>query len=332
MIRIWLNHWFSTAYHIVKLLRDANPDFYIIGTNEHEYAPYRTVCDAWYQEPVLEEEAYLQFCLDFCREHQIDVFMPRRGFLNISRHRDAFGRIGVKVLVDAYALIYPLNCKSVAYQQLSSLEALEIPPYFVVTDAVHFKAAYEELSKEFSSVCFKFEQDEGGKSFRLIDNHRKGYAALFKRQNTRMTFEDAYAALSEKETFPPMIVMPFLPDDEVSVDCLHTADGLIMVPRVKGSTRTERIEFDEKILQMCRRFHERFPLEAPFNIQFKYLDGIPYFLEVNTRMSGGIQLSCVGAGVNIPDIAVNQLLGIRKPWELCQKEMYVTHVETPVIF
>ena len=147
-----------------------------------------------------------------------------------------------------------------------------------------------------------------------------------------MTYSDAFAAMSEVESFPKMIVMPYLPDDEVSVDCLNTASGLIMIPRIKGTTRTEQVAYPEDILNMCRTFHRRFPLDAPFNIQFKYLGGVPYFLEVNTRMSGGVQLACAASGVNIPHIAVSRLLGREIPWSIDKKEKFVTHVETPVIF
>lgn len=35
MIRIWMNHWFSTAYNIVNLIKQDDPDFYVIGTNEN---------------------------------------------------------------------------------------------------------------------------------------------------------------------------------------------------------------------------------------------------------------------------------------------------------
>lgn len=330
--RIWFNHWFSTAYNIISMIKQADSSVAVIGSNENEFTPYRIVCDEWYREPVLGEDEYVDFCLSFCREHSIGIFMPRRNFLAISRRRQEFFDIGVKLMVDPYELIYPLNCKSEAYRLLSDCPEIEIPEHRIVTNAAQFAQAYDELKEHFDKICFKFEEDEGGKSFRLIDNSRKGYPALFKRQNTRMPYSDAFAAMSEAESFPKMIVMPYLPDDEVSVDCLNTASGLIMIPRIKGTTRTEQVVYPEDILNMCRAFHSRFPLDAPFNIQFKYLRGVPYFLEVNTRMSGGVQLACAASGVNIPYIAVSRLLGKELPWSIDKKEKYVTHVETPVIF
>lgn len=333
MARIWMNHWFSTAYNIVKLIKEGNHNCTIIGTNEREYATYRAVCDAWYTEPSLDAEGYVQFCLDFCKAHEIDVFLPRRKFLAISEHIEEFRALGVRVMVDAYDRILPLNRKSEAYALLSDCKALHIPDYRVVTTAAQFQAAYAELSARWERVCFKFEKDEGGKSFRLIDNTPKGYHALFKKQSaTRMSYDAAVEALSEVESFPPVIVMPYLPDEEISADCLNTPQGLIIIPRIKNPTRTEKVAFPEDILEMCRAFHQRCPLEMPFNIQFKYLDGVPYFLEVNTRMSGGVQMACAAAGVNIPDLAVSKVLGIEKPWHIRTEERFVTHAETPIVF
>ena len=201
----------------------------------------------------------------------------------------------------------------------------------MISNAEEFRAAYEKLLEKYKWICFKFVKDEGGKSYRLIDNSPKGFASLYKRQTTRMSFDAAYEVLSEKESFSPMMVMPYLPGEETSVDCLMTSRGLIAIPRVKGATRIEKVRYDKEILDICYHFYEKFPMEQPCNVQLKYLDGVPYLLEVNTRMSGGVQMSCAATGVNIPDIAVNKLLGIEKPWFNDMQEKSVTHVEVPVV-
>jgi hypothetical protein len=48
-------------------------------------------------------------------------------------------------------------------------------------------------------------------------------------------------------------------------------------------------------------------------------------------MSGGTQLSCKAIGVNIPNMAVNRLLGIEKQVSYNQKKQVVSFIETPVI-
>lgn len=331
MKRVWMNHWFSTAYNIVNLIKSGDPSYCVIGSNENFNSPIRNVCDEWFLEPVLSDDLYVDYCLNFCVEHNIDAFIPRRGMLAISKNKSRFEELGIKVMVDSYPMISVLNKKNDTYELLKREKIGLIPDYRVVTTAEQFNQAYLELSSSFSTICFKFIRDEGGKSFRLIDNTRSGYSALFKKQTTRITFSAAMEALAERENFSPVMVMPYLPGDEISVDCLNTRQGIIMVPRVKGATRIEKIQYNEVILSTCNAILDRFPLEQPCNIQFKYLDGEPYFLEINTRMSGGIQMACLGSGINIPKIAVDKMFGVETKWKNLFEEKCVTYIETPVV-
>ena len=70
-------------------------------------------------------------------------------------------------------------------------------------------------------------------------------------------------------------------------------------------------------------------MEFPCNIQFKLEGDEPYLLEINTRMSGGLQMSCLAAGVNIPNIALNKLLGRDIPWSLRRENKLVSYIEMP---
>ncbi|MEE3406072.1 MAG: ATP-grasp domain-containing protein, partial [Acutalibacteraceae bacterium] len=296
------------------------------------YAPYRILCDEWYREPVLDEEAYVRFCLDFCQVHGIDMFLPRRKLIAISRHKPEFEALGIKVMVDDYETVRLLNRKDLAYQTLAERGVSTIPPYEIVTDVGAFRSAYHALAEQYRAVCFKFVYDEGGRSYHRIDNTPHGYHALFSSRSACITFDEACAALSERETFAPLMVMPHLSGEEISADCLKTQDGTIILPRVKNATRVERMCFSDEIMQNTAEVLNAVDLNCPCNVQFKMLDGKMYFLEVNTRMSGGIQYACEAAGVNIPDIAVQKLLGRQKKWEICKEEKCVTYVETPLVF
>lgn len=331
MKRIWFNHWFSAAYNIITMLKNAEPDYFVIGTNENELSVVSLACDEWYTEPAVNGDTYVDFCLAFCKEHKVDVFLPRREMLSISKRIGEFNDIGVRVMVEDYEIASILNHKDRAYEFLSQKGISTIPPHYTVTTINDFENAYDNLASRFDKVCIKFVHDEGGKSFRLIDNNRKGYSALFKKQNTRMTYDAVHEALSERDKFSPLMVMPYLPGDEISADCLDTHKGLIVLPRIKGSTRIERIEFDDDVITKVVEIYDVIKLQWPCNIQFKYLDGVPYFLEVNTRMSGGVQMACAASGVNIPDIAINKLLGVEKDWAINRKEQYISQVGIPLV-
>ena len=331
MRRIWFNHWFSAAYNIISMAKENNPDFHIIGTNENARSVLARVCDEWYQEPVLKGSDYVSFALDFCKAHKVDAFIPRREMLSISKHKKDFESIGVKVMVEDYSIADILNHKNRAYEYLIGKGVSSVPKYFTVTSVEQFEASYEALKQEYKQVCIKFVHDEGGKSFRLIDNQRKGYTSLFKKQNTRMTFAAIREALAERDSFSPLMVMPYLPDEEISADCLMTEQGLIMLPRVKDASRVEKLVFNDTIVEKIEEIYDAVDLAWPCNIQLKYLDGKPYFLEVNTRMSGGVHMACLAGGVNIPDIAINKLFGVNKNWSIDKTETYVSQVEIPVL-
>ena len=330
MITVWMNHWFSTAVNIIDLIKKDYPDIHLISTNEHELSVIKNVSDEWYQEPVLKDDEYVEFCLDFCKKHNVQVFMPRRGLVSISEHKDEFEKAGTRVMVDRYEMVSILNRKDKAFQYFAEKQIGAVPDYFIVRTADEFIKAYEQLLQKYRQVCFKFVRDEGGKSYRLIDNQRRGYAALFKKQTTRITLEEAVSALSEREVFAPVMVMPFLSGDEVSVDCLNTDRGLIMLPRIKGYEKHEVLRYDDEIIALCEKFQEQAGLQCPYNIQFKYLDGIPYFLEVNTRMSGGVQMGCFASGINLPQIALKKLLGESADWRMSRETKIVAQILQPV--
>lgn len=332
MKRIWFNHWFSTAYNIIELMRKDTPDLYIIGTNERQYAVYRSVCDEFFTEPPLGENEYVEFCLDFCREHKIDAFVPRRKMKAISKNISRFEELGVKVMAEKYETVAALGNKRDAYELFREMKIGNVPEYYCVTDKDGFADAYEKLSAKYENVCFKSITDEGGESYHMIDNTIKRFDMLYHHNLTRLTFDDTVLMMSERESFAPMMVMPYLPGDEISADCLHTPSGNIVLPRRKSATAPEMITDDPVIISVCNEMIDRLELKYPCNIQFRCLDGVPYILEVNTRMSGGVQFSCGACGVNIPAIAINALFGTEMGYHADLSEKYIAHSLVPVIF
>jgi hypothetical protein len=47
-------------------------------------------------------------------------------------------------------------------------------------------------------------------------------------------------------------------------------------------------------------------------------------------LSGGIGLSFIGTGINIPCIAVNQLLDTDAPWKELKEAVSVSFIESPL--
>ena len=332
MIRVWFNHWFSTSYRLIELMKaDANKKIYIIGSNMQKNSVIQKVCDEWHEEPTCEGAEYISYCLDFCKSRQVDVFVPRRNMLSISQNIDKFNDIGVKVLLDDYETVSLLEDKVKTYDFFKSIDGINVPDYYKVASVEEFKEAYAKLSLGNEVVCAKFVRDEGGKSFRKIIKESKGLNKIKSYAGVGISYDDYLAVLEGVEDFGDIILMPYLEGNEISVDCINTKKGLIAIPREKGNSRDERIFYDEDILNMVGIITANIDIKYPFNVQFKYKGSKLYLLEINTRMSGGLQMSCLAADINIPGIALNKLLGEEVDWVQRKKEAVVSYVELPYI-
>lgn len=329
-MRIWFNHWFSTAYHIINLMKGEGD--VIIGSSSNPHSVVGLACDEWYTEPELPEEEYVSFCLGFCRSHNVNVFVPRRGMGVIAENARLFNEIGVKLLMDTDPrMLDTLRNKEKAYKWFEDFAPEYVPLRFEINSLEEFEQAYKAVTAQYERACFKFAADEGAVSFRVIDNFMSDASGLYKAPGMKISYENARAILSDYDFSKPLLMMPYLTGVEVSADCLYKEGGSIIIPRFKSQGRIYTVKYDDEIVSFCEEFLKRSGLKMPCNVQFKYHDGKPYLLEVNTRMSGGVQLSCLAADVNIPRLALKRLTGNEPEVGFIRKERRVSYIESPVI-
>lgn len=342
-MRIWFNHWFSTVYHVFGLLRNYDSDVEIVASNVRENTLIKSGADEWFLEPLMgENEKYVDYCLETCKKYKIDVFIPRRGRNIISEYLDKFEEIGVKVLVNKDSEINNiLDNKLDTYKVLKEHPELKkiVPYYLVVRDSDSFKSAcvlvrYFIESTNCDRICIKNAVDEGGTSFKVLLDDKKAsqeekleYNAISEKEMEKIIDKDV-----SKKT---MLVMPYL-TDEVSCDVLRTSKGVIVVTRKKVEYHTYLVKEDKDLKEYCTKLVKEFNINGPCNIQFRKIDDKWKLLDINNRMSGGIQISSLGSGVNIPLIALNQLMGKDDSnWEYSEDYLKdgakVCNIETPIL-
>ena len=331
---IWFNHWFSTAYHLINMIRDGlDEPCTVIGSGTNDVSVFRTACDEWHSEPTgISDEEYAQFCIEFCREHGVDVFVPRRGLVAIIKRAADFEAVGTKLFADTRAdIAEQLDDKMLTYEMMRDICPEQIPPVFKVRSLEEFRAAYEALKNDWDRVCYKLVIDEGARSFRIIDPKIEGISGLYNKPGFKVTYSAACAVLSEYDFSIPMLVMPYLSGKEYSCDCLATDSGNLIIPRYKTGKRYSIVKFEPEITAACEKIMDRLQLKMPMNIQFKCEGDKPYLLEINPRMSGGLQLSCKATGLNLPALAMAQLLGRPAEWAYPDiDEQRVAHIESPI--
>lgn len=329
-MNIWFNHWFSTVYHIISLMREADENIRITGTNPNPDSVYRLVCDEWYDEP--SDDLYVEHCLDFCKEHKVDIFVPRHRMREIAENSSRFAEIGTLLLANTdkrdIELIYD---KVKTYDYLKSCGLAEvIPEYYSCRNIEEFENAVRDLQNKNYKVCFKMSVDEGGISYHVIEENPE--ISIRYGSSSHVSYEKALQIIKTYKFSVPLLVMPYLSQPEISVDCLKTDSGLLMIPRYKMGGRVSEVRFDEQIMNITRSISDKFVLEMPYNVQYRFYNGRPFLLEINPRMSGGIQLSCMGSGINLPALALKKLLNKSCEWSYPEfQSRKVAHIETPVI-
>ncbi|MBD3921234.1 ATP-grasp domain-containing protein [Paenibacillus sp. PR3] len=329
--RVYFNRWFSVAYHYMNSIRN-NEDglpFKLYGTHPDPRHMALQAADYAATEPVLQGVEYVQWLADFCKEHEIDVFIPRLRMLDIARNIELFDAIGTKVTVCRDVdLLEKISIKDKFYEEVRESGIMEVPAYEVVTDAAGFKQAYERLLAEGHRVCFKPTDSEGGLGFRIVNDQRNALSDLFGYVTNELTFEEAYSILSQADSFPSMMVMELLEGPEYSIDCIADGQGNLhaAIPRRKADGRLRVLEHNEELLAIAQRVAEAYRIPYNFNIQMRYSNGVPKLLEINPRMSGGLHATCL-TGINFPYLGVKAALGQPIGELKLEYNMMTSHIE-----
>lgn len=310
-IRIWFNRTFSSAYHAVNLIR-TNPDgapVKIYGSHDTLDAVFLGACDRALIEPSVPTAAYLEYALDFCAGHGIRAFVPKRQMAAVSAQRTEFADRGTRVLVAGTPeALAAAGDKGRMYAAVERRCPGLSPLYQVARTAEQFRAAYDELAAAGVTVCLKPAEGEGGGGFRIVDARRTPMSVLCDYPDARVGLDTVLAALGSVESFAPLVVSELVAGPEYSVDCLAAGGELLVgVARRKIDRRTQRIEDRPELVEVAREIAREYTLDSIFNVQFLCGPGGPKVIDVNPRMSAGVDV-VAASGVNLPWLGLRLLL------------------------
>lgn len=308
-MRVWYNRTFSSVNAAIKLIREADTEgrFTIVHSNANRHAPAARLAHEFHVEPTgLKGDAYVDWCLAFCRDHRIDVFVPGREATTLAAEHARFADVGARVLsaappaqlkrihdkADFYAATVLPDAPVAAFRPFGSLE--------------QFDAAYAELRPQHAKLCVKPAHGIYGLGFAIVDEERSSAALLMKGVEYHIGYQDLRRGLADMDTFPTMLLMEFLDGPEYSVDCVGDHGRLVSAVvrrKLPQAGSGQLIDMRQDILDATARLCADYELNGVFNAQFREGGGRPRLLEINPRMSGGIGMACL-AGPNLPYIAL----------------------------
>ncbi len=280
----------SNSISFVKGLRKQNEiDVNIIGTDIYEeaFSTGAHFVDTFYKVPYANDPEFVSFLLELCRENNVHVVVPiiDEEFILLSQARGDFEQIGAKVMLPDHEQLLVCQDKYETYLFLQS-NGFPIPETWVTIPE------YPRYP-----IMLKPRVARGSKGIRIIKDK-----------------EELEMNIGTKEH----IYQEMINGKELTVDTLSDMNGkvLAVVPRVRLEIRNgvsyKGITINNKAVEeMCIDICETLGLKGPACLQCKLTDeDVPYFFDFNPRIGSAVILS-IHAGVNIPLLAVKNILGMR---------------------
>jgi biotin carboxylase len=320
VLRIWFNRTYATNRKVIAMLR-ANPDgrpLHVIGTHADPDSPVLTACDVAEREPDLPAAEYVDWALTFAARHRVEVLVPRLHMAELAAAREDFAAVGTRLLCADADTVRLFADKPSAYTAAEAL-GVPVPPYRLVRDGAALRAAHEQFAELTEWVCCKPRSGVAGEGYRRLTTAPPLLADFAGKPSSRVRLDDLCRALDTADEPTELMVMPYLPGPEISMDVLATEDGALLAAVGRQRSERRRLLVDDgpgrEVAETLTKAHRIAYLS---NTQVRYWQAPgdaaprPYLLEVNTRISGGLFQTAL-AGVNLPWAAVQLALGADVP-------------------
>lgn len=227
-----------------------------------------------------------------------------------------FQKNGIKVIVSEWESLEIANNKSKLLLYLQAA-GIVVPAFRVVNATNDLIKACEDFGYPDKAVVIKPSVSNGSRGVRILQTKIDEYDQLFNEKpgNLYSSLEKIIDILNAKD-FPELLVSEYLPGDEYTIDTMVDKGVVkLIIPRIRlkmNSGISVRGAFvqNKSIIDYCRQILNSLKLDGPIGIQVKCgEDGIYKVLEINPRIQG-TSVSAIGAGVNLPLLAVKQQLDL----------------------
>ncbi len=310
--------------HIASLR--ANPDgrpLRIIATDMMTPCVGQFLADKFYQVQSGKAPGYTEQLAEICKQESVDVLFPasHEEAMALAKKQDVFEALGTKIVISKAEVLELSFNKHRAYERLKE-KGLPYPEFRVVKNIGEFEDAAAELGIDHRKIVMKPVLTRGGRGARILTKENIASSLLNEKPGfLEANYGEVVRTLNGLwgESFPPLILMEYLPGEICSVDFL-AKDGkaLIIVPKVRlignpSQTIVGMVKRDPNIEEMTAKISEAFGFDYTVNIEMAYdAGGKPLPFDFNPRLAASVAF-CTAAGANLIYYALKLALGENIP-------------------
>ncbi len=281
----------SNAISFIKGLRSQSEiKLRIAGTDisKKVFSAGAQFVDKFFEVPPASEAHYVSALLEICRKNNIDILVPiiDEEFLPISKNRKRFEAANTRVMLPAHEHLLQCHDKYKTY--------LFFKEHNIPTPST-------SLTPPGPKGCPVLAKPRFGRGSRDISTIRN--------------IDDLRRLEGRNHIFQKIIR-----GEEYTIDTLSDTEGraIAAVPRLRleirnGISYRAKTVKNKRIEDTSVSICEMLKLTGPACIQcIMAPTGRPYFFEINPRIGSAVVLT-IRAGINIPFLAVKNILGMRIP-------------------
>ena len=327
---IWFLEGQSSQRDVIAGARAALPERVQILASHRQSRPEITgLADVALREPQDNEER-VAWVIESACAHGIKVVLAGRVGHVYEAHRADFERAGLELVTGALSLdtFERVDDKSVFTRDASAAGLACIPAITVHTQA-ELESAYDDLSRD-GQVCVKPTRGIYGQGFWRVSDEVdpfRSFANADSHEVNLSVFAQAYGQSGQPK---PLLVMPYMPGSECSVDMVCEAGKAVAFVGRRKQGLMQSFERDSAAVQLAVRAAEHFGCDGIVNVQTRDdANGQPHLLEINLRYSGGIGYTRE-TGVNLPGIFATRRLNLPQPLDVWRDDVQVKAITVAV--
>ncbi len=303
----------ASQREVIQGARRALPDSVKVYASHHQDRPEITSqADVAWREPAKASER-ADWALDMAITHGIKVVHAGRKADIYEARRADFAAEGIDLITGARSMdTFRIENKDV-FTKDCALARLPCVPAIMVQSGIELAQAYARLRSEGKPACVKPVSGIYGQGFWRLEDGLSPFHCLANPDDRRVnaaTFIDLYQHSADRES---LLVMPYLANDEVSVDIVCEQGQPIAWVGRRKSGLYQTFERSGPAVELALAAVSNFDCDGIVNVQtIDDADGVPYLLEINLRYSGGLSYTGL-SGINLPGIFATRRLGIEPP-------------------
>lgn len=311
---IWFMGGLSSQRDIISGVKHAgklNSDIIQVFASHHQHR-YEILekADVALIEPS-DIEAKMAFISNIVKTYGIAAIHTGRSCLWFEQHREAIEALGVKLTTGARSpATFALADNKVEYASYMAQKGLPVVPSMQVSTPAELRALLATPPFDSEQLCIKPVTGIYGMGFWKLDSSISTMACFDNTDNRRVHPDLYLAALEHAEEMKPMVLMPYLPGPECSVDMLLEKGKVIAAVARRKEGSVQHLHQSGPAFELAQSSAELMQADGLVNVQTRCNHhGEPVLLEINLRPSGGIGYTR-HSGVNLPGLFALRQLGL----------------------